>query len=141
MATIHIDTISKSFSNENGEVEQVLSDVSFTAPEGSFTSLLGPSGCGKTTLLNIIAGLLSADSGVIKQDELPMRQDELSCSYVFQEPRLLEWATVGENISFALNGQGVPEGDHADRIETYLEKVNLEDEADSYPLNLSGGMQ
>ncbi len=141
MTIIHIDNISKSFPNENGGVEEVLTDVSFTAEEGTFTSLLGPSGCGKTTLLNIIAGLLDADGGVIKQNELPMRQDELSFSYVFQEPRLLEWATVGKNISFALNGQGVPKSEHADRIEKYLKKVDLEGEADSYPLNLSGGMQ
>ncbi len=141
MTNIHIDNISKSFSNENGEAEQVLTDISFEAAEGSFVSLLGPSGCGKTTLLNIISGLLSPDSGVIKQDGIPMRQDELSFSYVFQEPRLLEWATVGENISFALNGQGIPKEDHPELIKTYLEMVDLAEEADSYPQNLSGGMQ
>jgi len=141
MVDLHIDAISKSFPQEDGTIEQVLEDVSFEAGEGTFTTLIGPSGCGKTTMLNIIAGLLESDGGVIKQDERPIRQDELFCSYVFQEPRLLDWATVEKNISLVLDAQGVPEDEQDERIERYLEKVNLSGEADSYPRNLSGGMQ
>lgn len=141
MPTIQLDSIAKSFPAEDGGTKQVLEDVTFTAPEGSFTSLLGPSGCGKTTLLNIVAGLLEPDGGVIKLDEKPIRPDELFCSYVFQEPRLLDWATVGKNISLVLDAQGVPKDEQDRRIEKYLAKVDLDGEADSYPRNLSGGMQ
>jgi len=141
MAKLHIDSISKSFPKDSGEVEQVLENVSFVADSGSFTSLLGPSGCGKTTLLNIISGLLKPDGGVIKKDEKPLREDERSMSYVFQEPRLLDWATAGENIKYVLEGHNIPEKEHAKLIEKYLRKVDLEGEADSYPRSLSGGMQ
>jgi len=141
MAELEVDSVRKSFPNEEGGFDQVLQDVTFTADSGTFTSIIGPSGCGKTTLLNIMAGLLEADSGVIKQNELPVTGEELQSSYVFQEPRLLDWATVEKNISFALDAWGVDESDQQERIDRYLEKVGLDGEQDSYPLNLSGGMQ
>jgi NitT/TauT family transport system ATP-binding protein len=141
MVTLEVDGISKSFPNADGGFDEVLSDVRFTAESGTFTSLIGPSGCGKTTLLNIVADLLEPDSGVLKGNDLPVTGDNLDCSYVFQEPRLLEWATVSKNISFALDAWGVPEEEHDERIDTYLSKVGLDGEQDSYPLNLSGGMQ
>ncbi len=141
MVTLEIDSISKSFPNENGGYNEVLKKVTFTAESGTFTSLIGPSGCGKSTLLNIIAGLLEPDGGVIKRDELPVHGEELGCSYVFQEPRLLDWATVSKNLQFTLTAWGVPEDEHQERIDTYLSKVGLDGEQDSYPLNLSGGMQ
>lgn len=141
MAKLELDSISKSFENGNGEVVEVLDDVSFDVAEGSFTSIMGPSGCGKTTLLNIVAGILNINQGSIKQDGVPKRQDELFCPYVFQEPRLLEWATVEENISFVLNAQGVPESEHEEIISEQLSKVGLDGEQDSYPQQLSGGMQ
>ncbi len=141
MVSLEIDSISKSFPNPDGGINEVLTDVKFTAESGTFTSLIGPSGCGKSTLLNIIAGLLEPDGGVLKHNELPVTGEELECSYVFQEPRLLEWATVSDNLSFALNAWGVPEAQHQERIDRYLSKVGLDGEQDSYPLNLSGGMQ
>ncbi len=141
MANLHIDTVSKSFRQDDGGIEEVLDRVSFEADSGTFTTLIGPSGCGKTTLLNIIAGLLEPDGGVVKQNERPLRQSELECTYVFQEPRLLDWATVGENIKLALKARGVPKSKHDERIEKYLAKVDLSGETESYPQNLSGGMQ
>ena len=138
---LEIDDVSKSFTNGSGETVEVLDHVSFDVAPGSFTSIMGPSGCGKTTLLNIIAGTLDIDGGAIKEDGVPRHPEELFCPYVFQEPRLLEWATVGENISFVLNAQGVPQSEHDDIITDHLVKVGLEGEADSYPQELSGGMQ
>jgi len=138
---LEIDNVSKSFINGSGETVEVLDHVSFDVPPGSFTSIMGPSGCGKTTLLNIIAGILDIDGGVIREDGVPRHPEELFCPYVFQEPRLLEWATVGENISFVLNAQGVPRSEHDEIIAEYLRKVGLDGEVDSYPQELSGGMQ
>lgn len=141
MTQIQIDSITKSFPNGDGEHETVLPGISFEIPSGSFTTVMGPSGCGKTTLLNIVAGILSEDSGVIKQDEKPIRPDERTYAYVFQEPRLLPWETVRKNLAFAMRSWGVPEEEHDERIDTYLEMVGLADTADSYPGDLSGGMQ
>lgn len=141
MAKINVESITKSFEDSDGEQFTVLDDISFEAASGSFTSIMGPSGCGKSTLLNIIAGILEMDSGAIKIDELPRRQDQLFCPYVFQEPRLLDWATVEENIRLVLDAQDVPEADHDDIISDQLAKVGLEGEGDKYPQQLSGGMQ
>lgn len=138
---IKLKDITKQFPAEDGGSEVVLKDVSFSVNDGEFVSLIGPSGCGKTTLLNIIAGLIEPDSGTIIRDERIVSPDELPCSYVFQEPRLLDWATVEENIAFALDAKEIPAKEHDSLIETYLQKVNLTGENNSYPLNLSGGMQ
>jgi len=141
MTELKLDSIDKSFTNGDGEVETVLEDLMLTVEDGSFTSIMGPSGCGKTTLLNIVAGLLETDGGVIKQDGRPIRQEDLFCPYVFQEPRLLDWATVAENLELVLKAQDVPSEKRSERIETYLEKVGLAGEEESYPQQLSGGMQ
>jgi len=141
MAKIEIDSVSKSFTDSNGEEFTVLDQISFEAESGSFTSIMGPSGCGKSTLLNIIAGVLEMDRGSIRVDELPHRQDELFCPYVFQEPRLLEWATVGENLKIVLKAQNIPDSEHDEIISEQLAKVGLEGERNKYPQQLSGGMQ
>ena len=127
---------------ENGDEElTVFSDLSFSIMEGSFTSIMGPSGCGKSTLLNVIAGLLEPDEGTIHLDGVEIAPGNFFYAYVFQEPRLLDWRTVGGNIAFALQGKGIPEEEHDERIDRYLEMVGLADEVDSYPQQLSGGMR
>ena len=141
MTKLELDSISKAFTDGDGNRLQVLDNLSFVVEEGSFTSLMGPSGCGKSTVMNIIAGILEIDSGVIKQDNRPKRQDELSCSYVFQEPRLLEWSTVAENIDITLRAQGHDKTERERRIADHLERVGLAGEENSYPGELSGGMQ
>ena len=73
---------------------KVLEDISIDFDENKTTCILGPSGCGKTTLLNIIAGILSKDSGEI----IGFQGEEIS--FVFQEDRLIEWKNVKDNISF-----------------------------------------
>ena len=132
--------LEKRFDTPDGELT-VFSDLSFEIAEGSFTSIMGPSGCGKSTLMNVIAGLLQPDGGVIERGGEPVESGDFFYGYVFQEPRLLDWLTVGENIRFALRAQEVPPEDHAGRIYRNLELVGLEDEIDSYPQQLSGGMR
>lgn len=110
----------------------VLRDVAFEIEPRSFVVITGPSGCGKSTLLNIIAGLDKDYSGSI---DLGAGKDRLT--YIFQQPRLLPWRTVYENIELAL-----PEGHpgHA-KINEMLEHVGLAGHADAYPERLSLGMQ
>ncbi len=124
----------KSFARHDGQATRVLRDVRFALGERELVTLTGPSGCGKTTLLNLIAGLDDDFDGEVAR---PRRgDDELPLSYVFQEPCLLPWRTVRENVRLAL-----PAGVRADeRIAWLLEKMNLSDAADAYPQTLSLGM-
>ncbi len=112
----------------------VLQDISIDFIEAGTTCILGPSGCGKTTLLNIISGIESADSGDVKGFS------DTELSFVFQEDRLIPWKNVLDNLKFVLSGND----DIADKdglVESYLEKVGLLEYRDYYPSELSGGMK
>ncbi|WP_253737508.1 ABC transporter ATP-binding protein [Halohasta salina] len=139
-SVIAFSNLKKSFANGE-ESFTVFEGLDFEITEGSFTSIMGPSGCGKSTLLNVISGLIPPDEGEIRRDGEIVEPGEFFYSYVFQEPRLLDWLTIGENVRFALRAQGVPPEDQSGRIYRYLELVGLEDKIDSYPQQLSGGMR
>ncbi|MGE5581779.1 MAG: ABC transporter ATP-binding protein [Bacillota bacterium] len=124
---IKVEHVSKSYGSL-----PVLADFSLEIPEGKITAILGPSGCGKTTLLNILAGLIRVDRGNV---EIPV-----NTSYLFQEPRLLPWLTVKQNIAFVLKDKLTPE-EIAERIDTNLKATGLTGFADAYPSELSGGMR
>ncbi|MBA2133097.1 ABC transporter ATP-binding protein [Capillibacterium thermochitinicola] len=113
---------------------QVLAGLSLTVKTNSIVALLGPSGCGKTTLLSIIAGLKKPDQGqVTGVDNKPI-------SYLFQEPRLLDWLTVAENLAFVLKDH-IPRSELTGRINYYLEQMAIAAYRDAYPRKLSGGQQ
>ncbi|MBN2482394.1 MAG: ATP-binding cassette domain-containing protein [Bacteroidales bacterium] len=112
----------------------IFRDFSLTFPMGQITCILGPSGCGKTTLLNIIGGLTLPDSGLLNGFE------GTTISYIFQDPRLLPWKTVEENIAFVLN-QNLPEAERKKITGRFIRLVDLEGFADYYPGKLSGGMR
>ncbi len=112
---------------------RVLNDFSFSVPTGKIICLIGPSGCGKTTILNLLAGLEQPDTGSISGTA------DLRISCVFQEPRLLPWKTVSENISFVL--QDLTLSRRQDLIEMYLKAMGLYEYRNSYPKVLSGGMK
>jgi len=120
----------KSFGNET-----ILQGVELALAEREVVALLGPSGCGKSTLLRIAAGLDKDFQGSVT------RAGELACqrnggvAFVFQEPRLMPWLTVAQNVGFA-DGDGA---DHA-WISQLLEEVGLAGWEDSLPKQLSGGM-
>jgi len=139
-SVIEFTDLKKSFANGD-DTFTVFENLDFEITEGSFTSIMGPSGCGKSTLLNVISGLLPPDHGEIRRDGTVVEPGEFFYSYVFQEPRLLDWLTIGENVRFALRARGVPPEDQSGRIYRYLELVGLEDKIDSYPQQLSGGMR
>ncbi len=107
--------------------KKVLADFSMEVPDGGRVCLLGASGGGKTTVLNIIAGLISPDSGSL---ELPAG----SISYVFQEYRLLPWLTAEENITAAA-------GCSKERAREILAAMELAGESKNYPEDFSGGMK
>lgn len=109
----------------------VLQTVSLNLASHGITCLLGPSGCGKSTLLRIAAGLLPADTGSVFPDPR-------ACAMVFQEPRLLPWLTVEENLALAL--PPYPATQRRQALLNALHKVELGDIRQHLPAELSGGM-
>jgi NitT/TauT family transport system ATP-binding protein len=114
-------------------------NFSLDLDEGNPAVILGPSGCGKTTLLRLIAGLISPQSGEIclgEQAEVNRREGQVS--FIFQEPRLLPWYRVLENVLIPIMGL-LGKGEAEDRARYFLELVSLGGKAGAYPDELSGG--
>jgi NitT/TauT family transport system ATP-binding protein len=143
LPAITIDKLTKVFPAPGSRDKfTVLHDISLTVDEGKFVSIVGPSGCGKSTLLNIIAGIESCDGGSVTIHVSSRRgSPEPRISYVFQSPRLLNWLTVENNITFVLEAQKVPRPQWRDVVARNLAMVGLSGQEGNYPLNLSGGMQ
>jgi sulfonate transport system ATP-binding protein len=109
-----------------------LAPATLTFADHSFTCIVGKSGCGKTTLLRLVAGLEAPSAGTIA-----LTGDEQRIGIVFQEPRLMPWLTVAQNIAFA--GSAAPHEDPA-RLQKLLQQLELTEAASLYPRQLSGGM-
>ena len=137
---IRIERVGKVY--QNGTV--ALSDVDLAVAQGEFVSLLGPSGCGKSTLLRVIAGLGAVSGGTI---DWPLSRYDVrgepirDLGFVFQEPTLMPWGTVADNVYLPLKLAGVGRRAAAPRIEEALAMVKLARFADAYPRELSGGMK
>ncbi len=121
-----------------------LNDVSLEVFEGEFVCFLGPSGCGKTTFLRAIAGLDVQTQGTVHQagrdiSALPPSQRDFGI--VFQSYALFPNLTVAKNIAFGLENQRISKPDVATRVAELLTLVNLPDQGDKYPAQLSGGEQ
>jgi NitT/TauT family transport system ATP-binding protein len=138
---VSLCSISKTFSNGT----LALKDMSLGIAEGEFVSLLGPSGCGKSTALRIIAGLGEPTSGTVEwpgaatYDGSGKPQAEIG--FVFQEPTLMPWATVANNVWLPLRLKGMSKSAAAGEVMGALLMVGLEQFADAYPRELSGGMK
>ncbi len=118
-----------------------LDQISFEVEEGQFVAILGPSGCGKTTLLNVIGGLQSATGGVVSINGKEIRGPARNCSMVFQSPALLPWRTILKNVVYGLELQGMKPREAYSTARPYLELAGLQGFEESYPHELSGGMQ
>lgn len=123
---------------------QALADVSLSIRAGEFFSLLGPSGCGKTTLLRIIAGLDSPDTGslrISRIDALPIPAHKRPVNTVFQSYALFPHLTVWDNVSFGLRMKSVGRTEIRRRVGEVLEMVQVQDLAARKPHQLSGGQK
>lgn len=118
---------------------QALGKIEFEVKPQEFVSILGPSGCGKSTLLRLIAGLDSDFEGQIVLGDRTVREPDRDCGIIFQEPRLLPWLTVWQNIEFGIYETNKDKS-YQQRIDELLELLGLEGFKDSYPYQLSGGM-
>jgi len=107
---------------------------------GKFVSLLGPSGCGKSTALRIIAGLSAPSSGTVSWPG-GRPQGAHPIGFVFQEPTLMPWTTVFDNVFLPLRLAGQTRAEASPRVSDTLARVGLADFAKAYPRELSGGMK
>lgn len=130
MESIQISCLAKSF----GELT-VLNNFNITFTPNKIHCLFGPSGCGKTTLLQLIAGIMRPDRGQVRG------VGNRTISYVFQEDRLLPWATVKENILFVLSNRYKDQKVAEQLADRYLSLVGMKQFQDYFPGQLSGGMK
>jgi len=140
---IELSGVSKRYARpgKGAEPLTVLSNVSLAIEEGSFVSLIGASGCGKTTMLRMMSGLVPYDEGTILVDGELVRGVPPSIGFVFQEPALLPWRTVHDNLAFALQRARLEPAALEVNIAAVLALTNLQEFAGYYPQMLSGGMQ
>ena len=121
-----------------------LDDVSVDIPSGSLTALLGPSGGGKTTLLRVIAGLETPDTGEVEiagTDSTQLPPQRRNVGFVFQHYAAFKHMTVFNNVAFGLSIRHRPKADIEKRVNELLELVHIEHLADRYPAQLSGGQR
>jgi NitT/TauT family transport system ATP-binding protein len=127
--------VGKTFSN--GVV--ALRNVDLTIGQGDFVSLLGPSGCGKSTALRIIAGLSTPTTGLLDWRGGNQRRSDIG--FVFQEPTLLPWASVFDNVWLPLRLRGISREKAAPAVRAMIERVRLTGFENAMPRELSGGMK
>ncbi|HHU51161.1 MAG TPA: ABC transporter ATP-binding protein [Firmicutes bacterium] len=126
---IKVDTITKNY----GPL-RVLAGISMTIPSQKIVAILGPSACGKTTFLSILAGLEQPDAGTVTG------LSTQGVGFLFQEPRLLDWLTVYDNLTFVLTDK-LPQANLRPAIEEYLKSMDLYAYRNYYPQKLSGGQR
>ena len=135
-----LQSVSKSFRQGKQELP-TLKTVDLEVARGEFVSLIGPSGCGKSTLFNIVAGLEQPDEGTIAIDGEYASWRAGKAGYMPQQPLLLPWRTVEENVMLGLDVRRVPRQKAQQQARELLKHFGLVDFADNYPATLSGGMR
>ncbi|QHO73461.1 nitrate/sulfonate/bicarbonate ABC transporter ATP-binding protein [Bradyrhizobium sp. CCBAU 051011] len=119
-----------------------LGPLDLDVAKGGFVSLLGPSGCGKSTALRLIAGLAAPSAGTVDVSHRASKADgRHPIGFVFQEPTLMPWANVRENVRLPLKLAHAPAADADRRIADALAQVGLAEFSEAYPRELSGGMK
>ena len=131
---LRIDRVGKQF--QNGFI--ALDEVNLEVGQGEIVSLVGTSGCGKSTLLRIIAGLDRATAGQVTLHKTRISSPHPEIDIIFQEPRLMPWLTVRENVQFGL--ANLSKIDKNQRTQISLQRVGLAEFAEALPRQLSGGM-
>jgi len=142
MASVTIRNVTKAYGGGGGEESVIaLEDVSLEVNDQEFLSVVGPSGCGKTTLLRVTDGLLDYDGGEVLLDGQQVVSSGQDRGMVFQDFNLLPWRTVQQNVQFGLELAGVDTESREERTQKHIQLVGLEGFENSYPQELSGGMQ
>jgi NitT/TauT family transport system ATP-binding protein len=138
---IHVKGVSKTYQTIAGGSLRALENVSFKIAQGSFIAVVGPSGCGKSTLLKILAGILSKSEGEVILHNANIEGPRHDIGIVFQDPTLLPWRTVIENVMLPAQIQGLDRRINSQRALSLIRLVGLHGVEEKYPNELSGGMQ
>jgi len=136
-----IKNLSKNYLLSNNKTVTALKNFNLKVFPGEFVSIIGPSGCGKTTLFNIIAGVEEQTLGTISLDGNIENSRRGKFGYMFQDPLLLPWRTIKENLILGLDIKKVSKEIAFKKALSLLKEFNLEKYEDQYPLVLSGGMK
>jgi sulfonate transport system ATP-binding protein len=128
-----LEKVGKTYPNGVHALERFSAEIQF----GEIVAIIGGSGCGKSTLLRAIAGLDRASSGAVTLDDTTITAPHAKIGIIFQEPRLLPWLSVADNIGFGLTD--VSAAERRQRVTRALARVGLADKADAWPRELSGG--
>jgi NitT/TauT family transport system ATP-binding protein len=134
---IELSGVTKSY----GHGPAVLQSLDLTVCRQEFVSIIGPSGCGKSTILKLISGLTAPTAGTIRVEGMTPKNARESVSYVFLEATLLPWRTVSANIGLSLELEGVANDRRKKKVASLLALVGLDQVANAYPRELSGGMK
>jgi NitT/TauT family transport system ATP-binding protein len=139
---LRVDRLAKTY-GQGPTAKRAIAEVGFTVRHGEFVCIVGPSGAGKTTLLKCVSGLLAPTAGTVELDGVPVSEPPERLGLVFQDysRSLLPWLTVLGNVTLPLRAKGVPKAQARERAMEMLAAVGLGGEPDSYPWQLSGGMQ
>ena len=137
---IELDRVTKSF-NTGAEELLVIDEIDFVVDPNELVVIVGPSGCGKSTLLKIIDGLTQPTSGSVRIDNTEVKDSRKDVAMVFQDFNLLPWRTVTGNVRLGLQAQDVSKDEQHQIAQEWINKVGLEGFEESYPHELSGGMQ
>jgi sulfonate transport system ATP-binding protein len=130
---LRLDHVGKTYPNGVHALERFSADI----PQGEIVAVIGGSGCGKSTLLRAIAGLDRASSGRISIDGINITAPHAKIGIIFQEPRLLPWLSVADNIGFGLSE--LPSAERQEKVARALARVGLAEKANAWPRELSGG--
>lgn len=130
---LRLDRLGKTYPNGVHALERFSAEIA----QGEILAIIGGSGCGKSTLLRAVAGLDGASSGRVVLDDIAISAPHAKIGIIFQEPRLLPWLSVADNIGFGL--ADLPAAQRRERVAEALVKVGLADKAKAWPRELSGG--
>ncbi len=128
-----LDRVGKTYPNGVNALERFSADIRL----GEIAAIIGGSGCGKSTLLRAVAGLDPATTGSVTLDDIRISAPHEKIGIIFQEPRLLPWLSVADNIGFGLSH--LPAGVRREKVARALTRVGLADKASAWPRELSGG--
>jgi len=138
---IRLDHVGKTYRTRRGDLVRAVEDISLEVGDNEFVTLVGASGCGKSTLLKLVAGLTPATAGGIHIGGQMVREPFPDVGFVFQQPVLLPWRSVLDNVLFSVEMLGLEPRQYRKPAGDLLELTGLGGFETKYPRELSGGMQ
>jgi NitT/TauT family transport system ATP-binding protein len=138
---VQVEGVTKIYNEDTPQQLLALDNISMEIAQGEVVALLGPSGCGKSTLLKMIGGLYPATSGRIFVDGVPVTEPGELTGMMFQKPVLFPWLKVVDNVLLPARTQGAKRSEFLDRANDLIALAGLQGFEESYPWELSGGMQ